>query len=129
VQNLVSDIGSKLPNPPKGWPQYLKDDLTKQDPETLREIARFADELALAKLEADDTERRDPGETPDEWDDQQWDDALDEAYEAVEVPRGKGSMTVNVIDGRGYYYLKGSHNGEFYSQYIAPVEPKERSSD
>jgi len=120
---------SKLPEPPKGWPQYLKDDLTKQKPETLREIARFADELALAKLEAEDTERRDPGEKPDDWDDKEWDEVLDEAYNEVEAPRPKGSVTVNVIDGRGYYYLKGSHNGEFFSQYIAPVEPKERGSD
>jgi hypothetical protein len=33
-----------------------------------------------------------------------------------------------VIDGRGYFYLKSSHNGVFFSQYIAPVEPKERGS-
>ena len=118
-----------MPKPPKGWPKYLKDDLTKQQPETLREIAQFADELALAKLEAEDTDHRDPSETPEDWDDEEWDDALDDAYDEVEAPRQKGSVTVNVIDGRGYYYLKGSHNGEFFSQYIAPVEPKERGSD
>ena len=31
---------------------------------------------------------------PDEWDNQQWDEALDDAYEAVDASRGKGSVTV-----------------------------------
>lgn len=121
---LVSSMESNLPEPPKGWPQYLKDDLTKQDPSRLREIATFADELALARLGAGDSEHREPDETPAEWDDE-----LDDAYDELEIPRGKGTVTVNMIDGRGYYYLKGSHDGEFFSQYIAPVEPKSCGSD
>jgi len=126
-------MGSELPEPPKKWPKYLKEDLQRQAPERLREIARFADELALAKIEAAeaklDAQSVDEDDLADEWDADEWEDVLEDAYEKADLPRGKGTVTVNQIDGRGYYYLKWSKNGEFQSQYVAPVEPKERGSD
>jgi len=119
------------PQPPVDAPQYAVDPLTAQDPDLLRAIGEYAFELAdwKQRQEESEIESEEPTKTPDEWVDEEWDEVLDEAYEEVDIPRGKGSVTVNVIDGRGYYYLKGSHNGEFFSQYIAPVEPKERGSN
>jgi hypothetical protein len=123
------DTESK-PQPPVDAPTYAVDPLAAQSPGLLREIGQYA--LALADWKAaqqspdEDAEGDDPYETPDEWDDDAWDDELEDAYAEAELPEGVGGIYVNHIDGRGYYYLKGSHNGEFFSQYVAPVEPKER---
>ena len=123
---------SKPPEPPKGWPKYLRDGIPKQDVETLREIAQYADELAVDKIEAAEAEleqqSEDEDDLADEWEDDKWEDVVEDAYDKADLARSKGSITVNHIDGRGYYYLKWSENGEFKSQYIAPVEPKERGS-
>ena len=121
------------PTPPASAPKYIREGLTKQNAETLREIARYADALADAKIEQaesqlDDETAVDDGGTPDEWDEAEWEDVIEEAYEEADIPRCKGSVTVNQIDGRGYYYLKWSESGEFQSQYLAPVSPKERGS-
>jgi hypothetical protein len=107
--------------PPVSWSHDLKKAITKQDTETLREIISYADKLSLAKLEARDDGGVDPSETPDEWDPDQWQDAIKNAYGEVPVSYGNGWITVTEISGRGYYYLECYHDGQFYSQYIAPV--------
>jgi|AntDeeMinimDraft_4_1070355.scaffolds.fasta_scaffold02398_9 hypothetical protein len=123
-------VGPK-PQPPIDAPKYAVEPLDSQSPGLLREIGQYARKLAewkeskrAAELAAVDRGR----ETPDDWDEEEWDDELDEAFDEAGIPRSKGSITVNQIDGRGYFYLKWSENGEFKSQYIAPVEPKERGS-
>ncbi len=119
------------PTPPASAPKYIREGLTKQNAETLREIARYADALADYKIEEAESQLDDEtavgdDETPEEWDDAEWEEVVEDAYEEAEIPRGKGSVTVNQIDGRGYYYLKWSESGEFRSQYLAPVSPKKR---
>jgi len=126
----ASDSLDAKPQPPVDAPTYAVDPLAAQSPGLLREIGQYV--LALADWKAaqqsptDEEDGEDPYETPDEWDDDAWDEELEAAYAEAELPEGVGGIYVNHIDGRGYYYLKGSHNGEFFSQYVAPVEPKER---
>ena len=63
-------------------------------------------------------------ETPDEWeDDDDWDDALEDAYEKAEIPRSKGTLTTKTIDGRDYYYLQWREGEKVKSQYVGPVSP------
>ncbi len=61
------------PTPPASAPKYIREGLTKQTPETLREIARYADALAdheikQAESQLDDETAVGDDETPDEWD-------------------------------------------------------------
>lgn len=121
------------PQAPAASPAYAVKPLAAQDPGLLREIGEYC--LALADWKADqqrvvddEEEGDDPLETPDEWDDEDWEDEIEDAYDDLEVPPGVGGIYVNMIDGRGYYYLKGSYNGEFFSEYVAPVSPKQRGS-
>lgn len=64
-------------------------------------------------------------DTPDRWDDEaeedEWQDALDEAYKKADIPRGKGTLTEKTIDGRQYYYLQWREGDTVTSQYVAPV--------
>jgi len=62
-----------------------------------------------------------PGEYEDEEDD--WEDAVEEAYEKAEVPRSKGTLTTKTIDERQYYYLQWRDGEKVRSQYVAPVNP------
>lgn len=69
---------------------------------------------------------RDVVEAPDEWDDdEEWRDALDEAFEKAEISRSKGTLTTKTIDGRDYYYLQWREGDSVKSQYVAPVTPAE----
>ena len=121
------------PQPPVDAPVYAVDPLAAQSPGLLREIGQYCLELADWKVDQqrvvkDDEEGDDPFETPDEWDGEEWEKEVEDAYDDAELPEGVGGIYVNMIDGRGYYYLKGSYNGKFYSQYVAPVNPKQRGS-
>jgi hypothetical protein len=63
-------------------------------------------------------------ETPDEWDDEdEWEQALEDAYEKADILRSKGTLTTKTIDGREYYYLQWREGDKVRSQYIAPVSP------
>jgi hypothetical protein len=66
-------------------------------------------------------------EPPDEWteagEEDAWEDALKEAYEAADVPRSKGSLTTKTIDDRQYYYLQWRDGDTVTSKYVAPVSP------
>ncbi|MFC6943249.1 hypothetical protein ACFQE8_25385 [Salinirubellus sp. GCM10025818] len=115
------------PDPPDSAPKYIVEGLNKQDADTLHELADYAKRLAewrtaqaAAELEEEAT---DVDGTPEEWDDDEWDDALDEAREKAELPSGKGALTVKTIDDRGYYYLQWREGSTVKSQYVAPVSP------
>ena len=78
------------PEPPDAAPKYLVEGFGKQDVETLRELADYAQQLAewqaaqaATELEEQVTE---VDGTPDEWDDVDWDDAVDEARERLISP-------------------------------------------
>lgn len=63
-------------------------------------------------------------EAPDGWDDEdEWQDALEEAYEEADIRRPKGTLTTKTIDDREYYYLQWRDGDKIRSQYIAPVSP------
>jgi hypothetical protein len=70
------------------------------------------------------SERESPP-TPDEWDEQEeeWENALQEAYDDAEIPRSKGSLVIKTIDGRDYYYLQWREGDTVTSQYVAPASP------
>lgn len=101
-------------------------ELDKQDADTLCELADYAQQLAewqatqaAAELKEQAT---DVAGAPDEWDDENWDDVVDEAREKADLPAGKGTLTVKQIDGRGYY-LQWREGSKITSQYVAPVSP------
>jgi hypothetical protein len=63
-------------------------------------------------------------DAPEEWeDDDEWQEALEEAFEKAEIPRSKGTLTTKTIDGREYYYLQWREGDSVTSQYVAPVSP------
>lgn len=63
-------------------------------------------------------------ETPENWEDQEeWEEALREAFEEADIPRSKGTLTKKEIDDREYYYLQWRDGDKIRSQYVAPVNP------
>ena len=118
----------KKPDNPPNLPQYFIDGVEKQSPDDLRELAAYAEQMAdwmeaetQRKLEAQAD--RSTTETPEEWDDDEWEDAVDDAREEAEIPASKGTLTTKTIDGRDYYYLQWREGSKIRSQYVAPVTP------
>lgn len=67
---------------------------------------------------------RDTVNAPNEWeDDDEWQDALEDAFSKAEIPRSKGSLVTKTIDDRDYYYLQWREGDSVKSQYVAPVSP------
>jgi len=65
-------------------------------------------------------------EPPEGWDEQdqeEWEQALREAFEEADIARSKGYLTTKEIDGRDYYYLQWREGDKVKSQYVAPVTP------
>jgi hypothetical protein len=63
-------------------------------------------------------------DAPDGWDgDEEWRDALEEAYEEADILRSKGTLTTKTIDEREYYYLQWREGDKVRSQYVGPVNP------
>jgi len=65
-------------------------------------------------------------DTPERWgdeDEDEWREALEEAFEEAEISRSKGTLTTKTIDGRDYYYLQWREGDKVKSQYVAPVSP------
>ncbi|WP_336358873.1 hypothetical protein [Haloarcula sp. CGMCC 1.6347] len=64
-------------------------------------------------------------DAPEEWaeDADEWNEKINEAYEAAEIARPKGTLTVKTIDDREYYYLQWREGEQVKSQYVAPVGP------
>jgi len=119
-----------LPPAPDSIPQYIRDGLEKQDAATLRAISQYADRLAdhreeQAQRELEQERERDIDDEPDEWDNEDWDDALEDAYDKADIPESKGTLTTKTIDGRDYYYLQWREGDKVKSQYVAPVVPAE----
>jgi hypothetical protein len=120
--------GDRRPAPPSEAPKYLIEGLLKQDAETLRAVATYAEALAehrTASAEAElEAEAVDVDDSPEEWDDEDaWNDALETAREKADLAAGKGTLTVKTIDGRGYFYLQWREGSKVTSQYVAPVTP------
>jgi hypothetical protein len=65
-------------------------------------------------------------DTPDNWNDEEdWREALEDAWKEADIPRGKGTLTTKTIDGRDYYYLQWREGDTVTSQYVGPVSPAE----
>ncbi|MGB9950801.1 hypothetical protein [Haloarcula sp. Atlit-120R] len=79
------------------------------------------DELAAALEEDDETDDAVGIEAPEGWDEDDWDEKINEAYEAAEIARSKGTLTTKTIDERGYYYIQWREGEKVKSQYVAPV--------
>lgn len=116
------------PQQPQTLPKYLIEGVEKQSPEELRELAAYAE--AMADWMEAETQReleaqadRSTTETPEKWDDNEWEDAVDDAREVAEIPASKGTLTTKTIDGRDYYYLQWREGSKIKSQYVAPVTP------
>lgn len=114
----------EAPTPPDTAPKYVREGLDKQDPETLREIAAYAERLAAHKesaaereLEERSAETDDDG-VPEEWDVDEWAEAVDD----VDAP-ARATLTEKEIDGRGYYYYQWREGSKIKSEYVAPVTP------
>ncbi|WP_424005679.1 hypothetical protein ACOZ4I_19895 (plasmid) [Haloarcula salina] len=110
------------------------DHLTSIDPATLDEAARATHEQAVSQVEAlvelldedgtpDEEQDATAPDVPDDWDDEEWDDSIDDAYEKAQISRSKGTVTTKTIDGRQYYYLQWREGDTVTSQYIGPVDP------
>lgn len=110
------------PEPPDEIPSYIADGLDRQDPETLRAIATFAESLAAhteTAVEQELTEAAvDEDEPPGEYDEQEWEDLT----AGVEAP-GKATLTVKTINDNDYYYYQWRDGEEIKSEYVAPVSP------
>lgn len=116
------------PPAPSNLPQYLTNGVDKQSPEDLRDLAEWAEQLAEwkeAKAQRDLEERaaRATDDTPEDWDDDEWEEAVDEAREEADLPASKGTLTTKTIDDRDYYYLQWREGSKIKSQYVAPVTP------
>lgn len=126
----MTDHSPDEPDAPESLPKYLREGARKQDPEQLRALAAYAQELAdwkEASAQREMESRADlPGdEVPDEWDDDEdaWADRLADARAEGDVPAGKGSLQAKTIDGRDYWYLQWREGDTIRSKYVAPVSP------
>jgi len=111
-----------VPAAPDSAPKYIAEGLEKQSPETLREIAEYAAELADHKeqqIEDQLADREvDLEETPDESDADEWEDAIDDS----DAPP-QAYLTQKTIDGRQYFYYQWREGNSVKSEYVAPVDP------
>ena len=62
-----------------------------------------------------------PEEAPNNWSQDDWNDALADA----DAP-SRATLTTKTIDGRDYYYYQWHEKGKTKSEYIAPVSPARR---
>jgi len=93
-------------------PKYILEGLEKQSPETLREIAQIATEMADKKerqLEAE-LEEQEVNNMPDDL-------ARDDAP-------SRATLTTKKINGNQYYYWQWREGEKIESEYIRPVDPK-----
>jgi hypothetical protein len=89
------------------------------------DLAELADrpQLGPPKAYLEDAEDG-SASAPEGWDDdEEWQDALEEAFEKADIRRSKGTLTTKTIDGRDYYYLQWREGDKVKSEYVAPVTP------
>lgn len=96
-----------------------------QDARNAHEQAVAAVDKLAEALGEDETNDGVPVQVPDKWadDKEDWEEKIDMAYEAAEIPRSKVTLTTKTIDDRKYYYLQWREGEKVKSQYVAPVSP------
>lgn len=121
VNAQMSDSESE-PTPPESAPKYLREGLPKQDPDTLRAIAEFAEahaEFQEQQMEEQlEEESVDDQFPPEGWDEAEWEATMDE----VEAPE-KATLTVKTINENDYFYFQWRDGDSVKSEYVAPVDP------
>jgi hypothetical protein len=127
------------PNPPSTIPKYVVDGLDRQNADTLRHIAEYSIQLAIhleaqAEYEMEkriqsESEGERVSDSPDEWDEDEWEEKLKEKQEALdgEIP-AKANRVTKTIDGRDYVYAQWREGDKVVSEYIAPVIPADSDS-
>ena len=123
---LLVSMAEPKPDPPSNLPQYLTTDVEKQSPDDLRDLAAYAERMAdwmeaEAQRELEQRTDQEATEIPDEWDDDEWEEAVEDAREDADIPASKGTLTTKTIDGRDYFYLQWRERSNIRSQYVAPV--------
>jgi hypothetical protein len=129
------DLTDSLHDPPAApdeLPDYLVDAIERQNPDRLRLVSNYALSLAGWKERQADQEvskqaEQDPDEVPEEWDEDDWEEAKEEAIDKAGIDSTKGTITTKTINGNDYYYLQWREGEKIKSQYISPVNPS--SSD
>jgi hypothetical protein len=116
------------PQPAGSLPKYLVEGVEKQSPDRLRRLAEYAEQMAdfkeeKAARELEERAEQDVDTTPDEWDEDEWEEVLEDAREEADLAPSKGTLTTKTIDGRDYYYLQWREGDKITSQYVAPVTP------
>ena len=128
---IICDGGQqpqRKPQSPQALPKYLIEGVEKQSPENLRELAAYAEQMAdykeaEAQRELEARANQSTTEIPEEWDDNEWEEAVDDARDEADLPDSKGTLTTKTIDGRDYFYLQWREGSKIKSQYVAPVSP------
>ena len=96
-------------------------ELTETYEQALEDVETLCADLEAA-AETDDY----PAEqlkTPEDWNDDGWEDQLAAAREKAEISRTTGTLTTKTIDDRDYYYLQWRDGDPITSQYVGPVDP------
>ncbi|ELZ76325.1 hypothetical protein C5B89_18100 [Haloferax sp. Atlit-47N] len=100
--------------PPTNLPTEVVNALNELSPTHLRDVARYAEELAEHK----EREARPEEEPPEEELEEQPDDLPDD------VPR-KATITIKEINDNRYYYWQWREGDKIKSKYKGPVNPDE----
>jgi len=61
---------------------------------------------------------------PDDWEEHEWEEAIEDARKNVDTPVSRGTITEKTINGHDYFYLQWREGDGVKSQYIAPVSPE-----
>lgn len=112
MSDRTSPTGER-PTPPPSVPDAVADRIADLDPDTLRAVAGHAEALAAWKVRRDE-------ESETSGDDM--DAALQDAYAEIDIPPGKGTVTIKTINGNDYRYLQWRDGDAVRSKYVAPVE-------
>lgn len=118
------------PQPPTVLPKYIREGTDKQSPDRLRALADYATQLAdwkeaKSQHEMEERASQDPDDTPGDYGESEWSEIVEDAREDVDLPAGKGTVTVKTIDGNDYYYLQWREGDKVLSKYLAPVSPSD----
>ncbi|SEP12549.1 hypothetical protein SAMN04487948_11548 [Halogranum amylolyticum] len=108
-------MSNSPPTPPQNVPSGITEKLTDQSPNVLRDIARYADELAEHReREAQLAEQ-----------DEQDEDVEAEADDLPDDVPDKATITVKEINDHRYYYWQWREGETIKSKYKAPVDSDE----
>jgi hypothetical protein len=103
-------VTDERPEPPDSVTDGLAERLADCSPETLRDIATYADELAAYRERAGEKESKESDE-----------DERDKPESRPEDVPGKATLTIKEINGNRYYYWQWREGDTVTSQYKGPV--------